>query len=316
MHDPPFWQDIRAEEYARWWRPEDTLQPAPRYEIPTGSWFHHVQYGYASGSSERRLKRKDIASSQPLGNVTKTNAKKRKRKIDGKKEKEGEQEKKKRTVAFGSKKIVPPNHVLRTFTMRIYPTASQKGVLKTWFAATRHTYNWALGVLKKHHQRGLRMISPSNRMALKTQFVTCHTDRVPRRLRWLKDIPYSIREESTKELSMAYAAAFKRWTDGMSSHFDDIKFRSVRSRAPQAITIPTQNFSKVEGQRWRFYVKSLPDGGDVRFFKRDIERVLNRFPEGPARAVKITMTTILHACAPLCGEATHRRGKRRASGQP
>ncbi|KAI9004708.1 hypothetical protein BC832DRAFT_615078 [Gaertneriomyces semiglobifer] len=53
---------------------------------------------------------------------------------------------------------------------------------------------------------------------------------------------------------------------------------------------PTQNFSKRAGQRWNIYTPSLPDGGRLHFHKRDMRRIIEKHPNGPLRAVKITMT--------------------------
>ncbi|KAJ3294548.1 hypothetical protein HK104_003512, partial [Borealophlyctis nickersoniae] len=149
---------------------------------------------------------------------------------------ENEQPPKKKGVLFKSTKQTPAGHVLRTYRLRFYPTPDQRRMLKEWFAGARSTYNWALSVLKNHYRRGLRLIDPSNRMALKTQFVTCHVSRIPKNRRWLKNVPYLIKEEATKELSMAYAAAFSRLADGSAKVFDHIKFRSakvlVQQRSP------------------------------------------------------------------------------------
>ncbi len=56
------------------------------------------------------------------------------------------------------------------------------------------------------------------------------------------------------------------------------------------MTIPTANFSKIAGKRWCFYVNSLPEKGMLRFHKRDMKRIIERNPDGPAMAVKLTMT--------------------------
>ncbi len=291
MHDPPFWQDPLQPQYDKWWRPQDPPSHAviSQHLIKTNSWFHHVQYDYPSGSRDKTLRRTEshaVGGNAP--NQSSKNPHKRKAKDSAVKGKETST--KKRSVAFGSKKVVPLDCVIRNYKMRVYPTTAQKRVLRTWFTAVRHTYNWALGVLKKHYKRNLRVICPSNRMALKTQFVTCKANRMPKRLRWLRSVPYSVREESTKELSMAYSAAFARLRDGTSNQFDDIRFRSVKNQSPSAMTIPTANFSKISGKRWCFYVNSLPGKGTLRFNKRDIKRILAQNPDGPAMAVKLTMT--------------------------
>ena len=61
MHDPPFWQDPLQPEYDKWWRPHDppSGSAAPLSLIKTNSWFHHVQYGYPSGSRDKTLRRSD-----------------------------------------------------------------------------------------------------------------------------------------------------------------------------------------------------------------------------------------------------------------
>ncbi|KAJ3293595.1 hypothetical protein HK104_004347 [Borealophlyctis nickersoniae] len=113
---------------------------------------------------------------------------------------------------------------------------------------------------------------------------------MPKRLRWLKQVPHAIREEATKELSLAYAAAFRRRADGSARVFDHIRFRSLKDRRPSSITIQSQNFSTGQGHRCDFYTTLLPGGGRLRFNNRDRRRIVDTNPEGPPRAVKMTMT--------------------------
>ncbi|KAJ3267535.1 hypothetical protein HK104_005794, partial [Borealophlyctis nickersoniae] len=303
MHDPPFWEQALVPEYSRWWIPRNgTRGEAALHDIPTQSWFHHVQYGYASGGPRllTRIASTSDATVSPDAPTDGTGANGRaKNKRGGRKRKQkpaespieqNAQPPPKKGVLFKSTKQTPPGHVLRTYRLRFYPTPQQQAVLRTWFAGVRHTYNWALSVLKNHYNRGLRLINPANRVALKTAFVTCHISRVPRRLRWMKSIPYSVREEATKELSLAYAAAFRKLEDGSTNTFDNIKFRSAKNPHAASVTIPTANFSRRAGHRWDFYTTTLPNGGHVRFHQRDIRRIISTHPDGPPRAVKLTMT--------------------------
>ena len=247
MYDPPFWKTELEEKYSRWWIPSLPERCSVSFSsTTTESWFSHVQYKYPSGSNDKLLQRNP--------STTKLTETERDKEDDNEGKKDalsGE----KRKVLFASKKVVPADKVLRVVTMRFFPTKDQQRVLKKWLSAARHTYNWALSVLKDHFTRKLKIIKPSNRVSLKMHFVTCHKHRFPRRLRWMRKVPYSIREEATKELSLAYAAAFRRRENGSRGTFDDIKFRSIKNSKPATITIPTQNFSKKSGCRWDIFLE-------------------------------------------------------------
>jgi len=143
-----------------------------------------------------------------------------------------------------------------------------------------------LGILKRHYLRGIRVIR-KDRIPLKTEFVTCSAERMPVRLRWMRDVPYDIREQATNELSLAYKSAFAFLETNPGTPFPDIKFRSKKYGEP-AITIPTKAFSKQSGRRWEFYVSKFP--GKLKFRQRDVRRVLDRNADGPVGDTKLRVT--------------------------
>ena len=182
--------------------------------------------------------------------------------------------------------MVPPGFVLRTRTLRFYPTSAQRKTLGIWFAAARQTYNWALGVLKRQYLRGKRVIS-LHKFSLKPAFVMCHQSCVPRNLRWMKEAPCSVREQAVFELAAAHKAAVALFESTPSGPFPDIKFRAKKAGEP-AITIPAANFRKQQDRRWEFYPSVFTE--KLRFKNRDITRIINRHPNGPPHDVKLSVT--------------------------
>ncbi|KAI8823371.1 uncharacterized protein EV422DRAFT_576950 [Fimicolochytrium jonesii] len=193
-----------------------------------------------------------------------------------------------------SKRMIPEGHVQRTWRVRIFPTAGQKKTLKEWMHSARKTYNWVLGVLRKQYAKHGKTIIPINFEALKKNFVTCKMSRFPCKLRHLKDTPCSVREATMQELAEAYKAQFKRYRE--TGEFTTPSFRSVK-HPYWSITVPPQNWSKKVGKRWQCYITQLPDEGKLRVRTRDQKRVLNRYPNGPDREVKI-----VHTAAPATYE--------------
>ncbi|KAJ3157178.1 hypothetical protein HDU89_002590 [Geranomyces variabilis] len=85
-------------------------------------------------------------------------------------------------------------------------------------------------------------------------------------------------------MAKAYEAQFKRYHE--SGEFTAPAFRSARAPVC-SITIPPQNWSKQPDRRWQCYVTTLENEGKLRVRKRDQRRVLDMYPEGPVREVKI-----------------------------
>ncbi len=285
MHDPPFWEPSLVSQYAQFWLPNHQSEKlVGQVQQATDSCYHHIVYDYPCQSFNKLVCRKDRLDTydNPIPTICKRKVSNKKPTSDGSERKQ---------PPCRSKKKVPDDHVIRTYKMRFFPTQYQKRILKNWMNGARHTYNWALSVCKRQNSRrrvggAEGKIEPSNRIDLKKHFVTCKESRIPKKLRWLRTIPYSVKEQATFELSLAYASAYKHFAEG--KEFDYIKFRS-KKRSNDSITIPKANFDK--NNPWQFYSKTFKcSEAKLKFHKRDVSRILERYPNGPDGNVNISMT--------------------------
>ena len=125
QHTPTFWRPELAHEYDRWWMPRgenvDIEQLSRHVEWPT-----HVRYRYPTHGPYRRVSQIQDAPDPPPD----PHPKRKKRKITRSK------------GIFGSTQVVPEGHVRRVMKIRAFPTSEQRKLLKEWFSAARHTYNW------------------------------------------------------------------------------------------------------------------------------------------------------------------------------
>ena len=271
----PWWDLEKEQEYRQFWSPNQSVYGVvPTIETKhengkTGTWFHHRIYCYGFNVEQKLVSR---IESEELLQVASTQPKKKGR--------------------GRSKLVIPQNSVLRYRKMRIRPTRKQQQCFKFWMAGARWTFNWALSVLLRQY-RIYKKTTPICLEALKQAFVTCPLESMPKKLRWLKDVPCSIREHAIMELIQAYDKAFENHRN--TGHFEPPIFRSKRHRKQESITIPTQNFSK--RHRWEFFVSSFPDSstkqdikevGSVLGMKRKDRIFLQAHPQGPIADVKIT----------------------------
>jgi transposase len=263
----PFWTPERTVEYSRWWKPVGDV--VPNRETAAHQWPTHVTYHYghqpSASTSVHPISNAPDPPSEPYPRA-------KKQKITRDK------------GMFTSKRVTPDDHLIVCRKVRAFPTSEQRKILQLWFDGARQSYNWALGVFLKQLRKG--HAQKTSRIALKRRFVTCKESCMPKGKRWIRQVPYTIREGATYELSKAISDRFgdaKR----MGTPFRSPKFRSKLDNV-KSINIDTQNFCKKVGQRWRFYVTLFPDTLRVR--KRDQRRVLDAMPDGPIRSVRLSMT--------------------------
>jgi hypothetical protein len=255
-----FWKRDREAEYARWWKPSELVD-----EQVVGDrgylWPTHITYSYPKierGQSVTPIP--DAPDPPPEPHPRK--------KLKVTREK----------ATIRSNRVTPDNHVLRSRKIRAFPTTAQRKLLRTWFDAARHTYNWALSTFLKQENKRWK----GNRIDLKNRFVTCPESCMPKKRRWLRETPYTIREGATNELSKAIS---DRLGDARREHrqFRPPRFRSIGDEF-KSIVVDVQNFSKRKGRRWDFYTTTFP--GSLKVRERDRIRVMEKMPDGPIRAVR------------------------------
>ncbi|KAI9101124.1 hypothetical protein DFS34DRAFT_676551 [Phlyctochytrium arcticum] len=61
-----------------------------------------------------------------------------------------------------------------------------------------------------------------------------------------------------------------------------------RGQPPSPFQLKTS--PKGRGAKWTFYTTTLPNGGRLRFYRRDVSRIVAHHPEGLSGVVKITIT--------------------------
>lgn len=267
-----FWKENLSPEYQRWWMPKGL--PPPKIQQEKFSFPTHITYNYQEQSSTSTQRCYPIENCpDPPHDPYHVNKKKRKRS-----EKLGK-----------SKKSIPENHILCSKKILLRPNKEQKKVFKTWFSASRHVFNWALGVCKRNRYYDKNM---TNRFQLKNMFVTCKTSRIPKKLGWLRDVPYTIKESATCRLAKSFSDR-RDDAKNLQKPFSYPKFM-CKGKSETTVTIDTQNFSKKKGDKWKFYITSFPQCPSLHSWMRKKDRLWmeTEFPNGPIREVKISMTTL------------------------
>lgn len=268
-----FWKDSLKTEYERWWRPTGDVVPWTIIEH-NSDWPEHIEYFYPDPFTPNLKVEPIVDAPDPPPDPYEKQTKKRKR----------------APQQFTNKKVVPPDHVLCSKKILLRPSSCQKKVLRTWFASARHTFNWALGVLKKNN---ITKYADTKRMDLKTRFVTCNDTRVPKRIRWIRKVPYTINEAATARLAKAFSDRRGDSKD-LKKPFRFPNF-ITKGKTETTINIDKQNFSRKEGDKWKFFVKTFPDQEDdnvnyKRFMKKKDRNWINQFPDGPVGGIKISLT--------------------------
>lgn len=141
-----------------------------------------------------------------------------KKELKESKKKSAEKKKKKEV----SRKKPPANCCKK---VRLNPPPEVASKLKQWFGAVRHTYNWALGCIKKKPSE----YKASNAIWLRKRFVNkCN---IPKSKQFLLETPKHVRDSAIEDLAMAFKTNFQK-----GGNFD-VKFRSKKD-GEQSITIP------------------------------------------------------------------------------
>lgn len=267
-----FWKNSLKSEYDRWWKPTGNIRPNLVEE--SFKWPEHISYPYPNFVTPNLYVTPVANAPDPPSDPYIKKSKNKKRS----------------SQMFTSKQKVPDNHILCSRKILLRPTIEQKKILRTWFASARHTYNWALGVLKRNN---IKDFQSTNRMSIKTKFVTCKETRIPKKLRWIKKIPYTVNESSTAKLAKSFS---DRRDDSKDSNlpFRFPKFLA-KGKTETTITIDKQNFSKKEDEKWRFYVSIFPykdeNGNDYKHWMRKKDRDwIKTFPDGPIRQIQLSLT--------------------------
>ncbi len=263
----PFWKTEHELEYSRWWKPIGNVEPLNK--TTDHGWPTHVTYQYSEHPDiHQRVFPITNAPDPPPEPYPKA----KKQKITRDK------------GMFKSKRVTPEEHVIVCRKVRAFPTSEQRKTLQLWFDGARQTYNWALGIFLRHYHK--KHQQKTNRIAFKNRFVTCKESCIPKKKRWMRKVPYTIREGATHELSKAISDRIgdaKR----LSQPFRGPKFRSKYDDV-KSINIDTQNFCKHKDKRWQFYVTSFK--GPLKMRSKDQRRIFDTMPDGPVRSVRISMT--------------------------
>ena len=228
-----FWKNSIKSEYDRWWKPSGHVQPNIIDE--SFQWPDHISYAYSNLITPNLYVTPIVNAPDPPSDPYVKKFKKRKRS----------------SQMFTSKQVTPDNHILCSRKILLRPSNEQKKILRTWFASARHTYNWALGVLKRNNIKDSKKTS---RMSIKKMFVTCNETRIPKKIRWIKNNPYTINESATAKLAKSFSDRRGDSKD-FNREFRFPKFLT-KGKTETTITIDKQNFSKKKGEKWKFYVST------------------------------------------------------------
>lgn len=124
--------------------------------------------------------------------------------------------------------------------IRLYPNFEEKQKLNLWFGAARWTYNQCLIGIKNHD-------IPRNKKALRSYCVNENSDfRRKPKLRWLKDIPYDIKDEAMNDLLKAFDTCFSL-LGTYQKHFD-IKLRKKKLCSSESIVIHAKHWKHKRGE--------------------------------------------------------------------
>ena len=130
------------------------------------------------------------------------------------------------------------NGNLRSYKIRMYPTAAQKGELRMWYAATNRAYNAAV-----HAVRNMR--SKANLIEVRKKIVPKQS--IPLGDKWVEQVPTKVRARAVKQLVDAQHINLKENGFGKFS----LRFRSFR-KDPIGTIILEKAFARENGPLHHF----------------------------------------------------------------
>ena len=134
---------------------------------------------------------------------------------------------------------------LRSYKIRMYPTAAQKGKLRMWYAATNRAYNAAVREVRN-------MRSKASLMEVRKKIVPKQS--IPEKDKWVEQVPSKVRARAVKQLVDAQHINMKEKGFGRFS----LRFRSFRKDPTGTIILekafardngPLHHFSSYNGSR-------------------------------------------------------------------
>ncbi len=105
------------------------------------------------------------------------------------------------------------NTVTRSRKIRIYPTAEQRRILKSWFGSSRFAYNTTLSHLKTPDTK-------ANWKAIKTPLMHSMPE-------WSDSVPYQVKSVAMRDACQAVGAAKRKFKT--TGQFNEVRFRSLKS---------------------------------------------------------------------------------------
>ena len=130
------------------------------------------------------------------------------------------------------------NGKLRSYKIRMYPTAAQKGKLRMWYAASNRAYNSALDIVKG-------MPAKANLIQVRKRVVP--KESIPYDQRWVEKVPSKIRARAVKQLVDAQHLNLKEKGFGNFK----MRYRSYR-KDPKGTIILEKAFARDNGPLHHF----------------------------------------------------------------
>ena len=145
--------------------------------------------------------------------------------------------KRKKPKGFGRK--VPMTGNIRTYKVRMVPTAEQKQELKRVFAAKRWVYNWCNSELYRRRMvpdgnGGYKRLSPTFQ-SIRNHFKAHGRAKMPV---WLSDVDDKVLVSACQDVSVAWLNGYDARSEGDIDNFD-VRYQSATHKTPsEAIRIP------------------------------------------------------------------------------
>ena len=183
----------------------------------------------------------------------------------------------------------PINGQMRTYQVRMIPTAEQKVELKRSFSAARKAYNWAV---KRINSNGM-----SSFYTLRNEYRSLqHGD--DDRPQWASNVHSTISANAVKQAHSAATAAFTNLSRGNINHFD-LRYRSHKKTKSESIEIEGDPSGKHRSPLLN--VIPVPDRNRTRL--RD--ECLAMFGGNLKKTGGIRLQDTHHVISKLLGEGNH-----------